>query len=441
MRRLFLKTFLWFWLTVILAVLAALLPSVYSQRLSQSKWNAVVPTLMPRASREAVDIFESSGEWALLQYLGQLQREFSVEGFLFRDDQEVLGPRLDPELARRRAAQIAERQPGPYVRGLEAAQRVTGASGRTYALVLAYRDFQGNRYFALEVPLVLLLAGGLFCFLITRHVTSPLFKLRAAAASIAEGRLDTRVGPELGHRSDEIADLARDFDRMAERIESLLAGQKRLLGDVSHELRSPLARLTVALSLAQHGPAADAPEHLERIQLEARRLDKLIGQLLMLSRIDSGVQGVERGSIDLGALVQEAASDADFEARARSRRVTVEHSDACSITGSEEILRSAVENVLRNAVRHTGEGTAVEVALRRNLSKAVLSVRDHGAGVRESMLSEMFLPFRRAPEMNSKGAGLGLAITERAVRAHGGAVRAANVPEGGLLVEMEFPLA
>jgi two-component system sensor histidine kinase CpxA len=441
MRRLFLKTFLWFWLTVILAVLAALLPGFYSQRLSQSKWNAVAPTLLPRASREAVDIFESSGEWALLQYLGQLQREFSVEGFLFRDDQEVLGPRLDPELVRRRAAQIAERQPGPYVRGLEAAQRVTGASGRTYALVLAYRDLSGNRYFALGALVILLIAGGLFCFLIAHHVTAPLFKLRAAAGSIAEGRLDTRVGPELGHRSDEIADLARDFDRMAERIESLLAGQKRLLGDVSHELRSPLARLTVALSLARQGPPSEAPEHLERIQLEARRLDKLIGQLLTISRIDSGVQGAERASIDLGALVYEIASDADFEARSCSRRVTVDHADACTITGSEEILRSAVENVLRNAVRHTREGTAVEVALHQSASKAVLTVRDHGAGVPESMLSEMFLPFRRAPEMNSNGAGLGLAITERAMHAHGGAVRASNVPEDGLLVEMEFPLA
>ncbi len=439
MRRLFLRTFLWFWLTVILAIAAILVPNIYFGYLFESRWSRTAENLLEAASREAVDTFERSGELGLMQYFGRLQREDSVRPVLLRDGEEAIGPHLDGEVFVHLVAQMAAKREGPYLRGTTAAQRIIGASGKTYVLVLTY---QRTPFWPVAEGALAILAGvWFFCYLITRHVTAPLFKLRAAAARIAEGRLDTRVGPALANRADEIADLARDFDRMAERIESLLAGQKRLLADVSHELRSPLARLTVALSLAKNGPAAEAPEHLERIQLEARRLDKLIGQLLTLSRIDSGVQGVDRASIDLGNLVQEIASDADFEARARSRRVTVECADACSITGSEEILRSAVENVVRNAVRHTREGTAVEVALRRNGSKAVLRVRDHGAGVSEPMLSENFLPFRRAPELSSNGAGLGLAITERAVRAHGGAFRAANVPEGGLLVEMEFPLA
>ncbi len=444
MPRLFLKTFLWFWLTVFLTIAALAVPAIYTSYASQAKWKGMAANILQSTSRGAVDAYERSGEWALVQYSGTIQRELFVQGFLFRDRAEVLGSRLDPEIDVRQMARLAEQNDGPYVRGMLGAQRVTGANGQRYAFVLVYRDRSRAtaRYWPLvEIPLILLAAGSLFCYLITHHVTAPLFRLRAAAANIAEGRLDTRIGPALAHRGDEIADLARDFDRMAERIESLLAGQKRLLGDVSHELRSPLSRLTVALSLAERGPAEDVPEHLERIQMEARRLDKLIDQLLTLSRIDSGVHAGERAAIDLSHLVQEIASDADFEARACSRKVTVECADECTITGSEEILRSAVENVLRNAVRHTSEGTAVEVGLRRNASNAMLSVRDHGAGVTEPMLSEMFLPFRGGRGPSSNGVGLGLAITERAVHAHGGTVHAANLPEGGLLVEMEFPLA
>lgn len=287
--------------------------------------------------------------------------------------------------------------------------------------------------------LLFLLAGGIACYAISSYVTKPLHRLGRAAASIAEGHLDTRVDPSLKNRRDEIAELARNFDRMAERIEALVTGQRRLLGDVSHELRSPLARLTVALGLVKQGPVEESAEHIERIGVEARRLDTLIGQLLMLTRIDSGA---DRGSpvrFDLTNLVQEVASDADFEARSRGRHVVLTQADACTIEGFEELLRSAVENVVRNAVRHTAEGTAVEIVL-RCAPQIRLSVRDHGPGVPESMLTEIFLPFRRVAQDNHNGAGLGLAIAQRAVSVHGGTVHAANVAEGGgLLVEIVLP--
>ena len=168
-----------------------------------------------------------------------------------------------------------------------------------------------------------------------------------------------------------------------------------MLGDVSHELRSPLSRLIVALSLVKQGPAEEAAENLDRIGLEARRLDTLIGQLLALTRIDSGVDRGSPAPFDLTNLVQEVANDGDFEARARNRSVVIEQADACTVDGFEELLRSAVENVVRNAIRHTAEGTAVEISLQCGESRASLRVRDHGPGVPESMLSEIFLPFRR----------------------------------------------
>ncbi len=289
--------------------------------------------------------------------------------------------------------------------------------------------------------LLFTVAGGIFCYLVIRYLTKPLNNLAQAAASIAEGRLETRVDPLLKERRDEIADLARNFDRMAERIEALITGQRRLLGDVSHELRSPLSRLIVALGLVKQGPLEEAAENLERIGLEARRLDTLIGQLLALTRIDSGVDRGSPAPFDLTNLVQEVASDGDFEARARNRSVAIKQADACTLTGFEEVLRSAVENVVRNAIRHTAEGTAVEVSLQTGNSRALIRVRDYGPGVPESMLSEIFLPFRRVANGNSEGAGLGLAIAERAVNVHRGIIRALNAPSGGLMVEIDLPLA
>jgi two-component system sensor histidine kinase CpxA len=312
-----------------------------------------------------------------------------------------------------------------------------------FVSLVAHAGYRYNVLFRLSLHDLLLfsLAGGIFCFLISRYLTRPMYKLSEAAASIAEGRLDTRVDPSLTNRRDEIADLARNFDRMAERIEALITGQRRLLGDVSHELRSPLSRLIVALSLVTQGPPEEATENLLRIGLEARRLDTLIGQLLALTRIDSGVDRDSPAPFDLTNLVQEIANDGDFEARARNRSVVIKQADACTVNGFEELLRSAVENVVRNAIRHTAEGTAVEISLQSSNSRALLRVRDYGPGVPERMLSEIFLPFRRVANGNSDGAGLGLAIAERAVIVHRGMIRVMNAAGGGLIVEIDLPLA
>ena len=253
--------------------------------------------------------------------------------------------------------------------------------------------------------LLFTLAGALFCYFIANHVTGPLKKLSETASKIADGRLDTRVEESLKNRRDEIADLARNFDHMAERIEALVMGQRRLLGDVSHELRLPLSRLMVALSLVKQGPGEETAENLERIGLEARRLDTLIGQLLTLTRIDSGVDRDSPAQFDLANLVQEVASDADFEARGRNRRVAVEKAEPVAIVGYEELLRSAVENVVRNAIRYTAEGTEVEIALNKRESQAILRVRDHGPGVPEPVLSDIFLPFRRVADGDSAAPG------------------------------------
>jgi two-component system sensor histidine kinase CpxA len=293
-------------------------------------------------------------------------------------------------------------------------------------------------------PILAVGISGLLCFFLNRHITAPLFELRRGTEIVAAGNLTARVSGDLRNRRDEIGQLGRDFDRMAERIESLVDSHKRLLGDVSHELRSPLSRLLVALGIARKGDAEEVPELLDRIALEARRLDSLIGQLLTLSRIESRSHAAAASSIDLTALVHEVVADADFEARAQSRRVGVTAFEECTVSGFEELLRSAVENVVRNGVRFTREGSAVDVSIRRERDRAVIRVRDLGPGVPEAMLSEIFLPFRRVQTIHgtrNEGSGLGLAIAHRAVAANGGKIRAMNATDGGLIVDIELPLS
>ena len=298
--------------------------------------------------------------------------------------------------------------------------------------------------------LFLMLIGGAFCYWLARYLTKPVVKLRRATNDLANGKLGTRVGPSLGNRRDELALLARDFDSMAERIESLLNAQRRLLGDISHELRSPLARLNVALELARERAGGNATTALERIELESQTIDELIGQLLALTRLETGSRQINATPFDLRKLVEEIAGDADFEARSRNRFVQLNCSEGFTIVGSKELLRPAIENVVRNAVQYTAENTVVEIDVRRNGASsnggqngfAEITVRDHGAGVPDTALTEIFRPFYRvddARDRASGGSGLGLAITERAVRLHEGTVSAMNAPGGGLMVSIMLP--
>jgi two-component system sensor histidine kinase CpxA len=244
-----------------------------------------------------------------------------------------------------------------------------------------------------------------------------------------------------------VVDLGRDVDRMAERIESLVGAHQRLIRDVSHELRSPLARLNVALELARQsaGPAHSAP--FDRIERESERLNELIGQLLMLTKLESESGMIQRADIDIAALIAEIAHDVDYEARNSNRRVKIVENNSVNFSGSREMLRQALENVIRNAVRYTAEETAVEIVSIRRVSNGRswghIEIRDHGPGVPESEIFNIFRPFYRvadARERQSGGTGVGLAISDRAIRLHGGSIRAINATGDGLIVEIELPM-
>ncbi len=284
------------------------------------------------------------------------------------------------------------------------------------------------------------------CFF--RQYSVPLRRLRKVTQQLARGDLSARIGEGLLQRKSDVAELGRDVDRMAERIESLVNAHQRLIRDVSHELRSPLARLNVALELARQsaGPTLAAP--FDRIERESDRLNELISQLLMLTKLENESGTIQRAELDIAALLAEIAQDVDFEVSSKERRVRTTASEPLLLNGNRELLRQALENLVRNAARYTAQNTTVEISLRKRESGgcrwAHIEVRDQGPGVPESELYDIFRPFYRvndARERQSGGSGVGLAISDRAVRLHGGSLRAFNAPGGGLILEMELPLA
>jgi two-component system sensor histidine kinase CpxA len=230
---------------------------------------------------------------------------------------------------------------------------------------------------------------------------------------------------------------------MAARIEQLVSAQMQLLGDISHELRSPLARLVVALELAQQKQGGAASAEFERIALEAERMNALIGQLLTLSRLESGAGKIAAETVDIDALLERLVENCNFELAADERRAVIVESAPAAIEGDPALLTSAFENVIRNAARYTDSGTAVEVAARTADGWLEVRVRDHGPGITESMLERVFDPFVRvgdARDRGSGGHGLGLAIAKRAIGLHGGEIAAANHPDGGLEISIRLPL-
>lgn len=282
----------------------------------------------------------------------------------------------------------------------------------------------------------------LFSLGLTIYIARPIRLLRAASRLLASGKLDTRVGALMGARRDDIADLGRDFDDMASKLQGMVEAQKRFLHEVSHELRSPLARINVALGLAEQRPEKMHTSN-SRIAHEVARLDEILGATLALSRLEAGTQRIARIPFDLRDLLLTVVDDGRFEAESCGKSIALRGDSEIVIEGDAELLRRAFDNVIRNAVRHTPEGTNVCVTLLResNGKEAGVVVCDSGEGVPAADLAYLFDPFFRSPSnTDGNGFGLGLAIARRAVEAHGGTIRAHNLETAGLCVTMSLPL-
>jgi two-component system sensor histidine kinase CpxA len=452
MKSLFLKIFLSFWVAFALFLVLAILATL-AFRPRTSSWEGLLAT----ALNDSVNAYEQSGSRGLREYLQTLESTQHVRAFLFNENMEEISHRGAPDWAVRVAGGGPRMPPHegfifpappPVLRD----SRASSDGLHRYTLILAPppgpRLFLGPRGLPIPGLFIAVISSGFVCYLLAWFLTMPVVRLRAATRLLAAGDLTARAGAPNIRRRDEVAGLMRDFDAMAERLENLVKAQSRLLNDISHELRSPLARLNVALGLARQRANMESAAMLDRIELEAGRLNELIGRLLTLARLEDGDKHVPSTPVLLQEVVLSVAEDAEFEAQARHCHVHSEiPAGSWDVRGDASLLHSAIENVVRNAIRYTREGSTVEIQLEKSNSatgsQAVVRVTDYGDGVPADALEKLFQPFYRLDDARGRqtgGVGLGLAITERAVRFHGGRVTAKNRAEGGLMVEIHLPL-
>ena len=426
---------------------------------------------------------EAGGSQALRQFLGKLERMrvFAVDA----KGQELMGRAVHPAMLAKARAMLEQSQAHPVVRD------AAGSDGKRYLLFLpsserfrnaetgAARDtliavaMSGPRAmgpgprpheagappprgefgrgpprmdtpYRNFIPLAAAIAASLlFAFLLAWYFARPIRDLRQAFEAASHGNLAPRFQAS-GKRGDELTDLGRDFDRMTGRLRNLMDSQTRLLHDVSHELRSPLARLQAAIGLAHQQPEKMAAS-MQRIERESERMDKLIGELLTLSRLEAGAGHTHSEDVSIADLVHDIVDDARYEARARQLDIALAGDAAvadASVTGQPELLARAVENVVRNAIKHSPDGSTVDVELSRQTDWLRIAVLDRGPGVASADLARIFEPFFRASNTRhgTDGHGLGLAIAQHVITAHGGRISASLRSGGGLCVEMLLPV-
>jgi len=451
MRSIFLRIFLSFWLALALFVVLAILATAAMRPTRQI---SAVEALQPKFLSEAVEAYQSGGQSKAREYLRNLHDTQHIRSVLFNEQGNLVGHPVGPWFdevfkGQRHTTDTLLGRLNPHFQMLKAS--MDGTDGHRYTLVTELPPGQGATFGPNGIPglgiLIAVLTSGIVCYFLASYLTSPIIRLRQATQKLAAGNLSARVGGRVSSSSDEISQLVRDFDKMAEQIENLVNAQSRLLKDISHELRSPLARLTVALELARQSTGPEAQTILDRISLESSRMNELIGSLMTISRLESGAGNLKKVPVELEQIIDEVARDAAFEAQARNCQVEAEIVDELPVLGDPALLHSAIENVVRNATRYTADGSTVKIraeALQQgNAREAVIVVSDAGPGVPVDSLDRIFRPFYRIDDArghSTGGVGLGLAITEQAVRLHGGSVRASNLPEGGLRVEIRLPL-
>ena len=366
-----------------------------------------------------------------------------IEIYLFnRRGEEILGKTVPPNVTRLAAQRHKPRRHKIIRQGRShfAVQTIYRQGEAPLKAVIQWRAPRAFIAALGESPLLRLslavLISGALCYLLSRFVTRRLRELRSASKRLSDGELDTRINVQ-DRGGDETDQLARDFNHMAEQLQQRIESGKRLLTDVSHELRSPLARLRIGLALAQEQPERTA-EHLQLIERETERLDELIGQLLS-SQVE---QLVLDRHIDLRALLQDIAQSADFEARAEQKRAEFTSSlDQAVVASADDLLQKCFENIIRNAVKYTPAGTTVSINLDKTEGSFMIVVEDCGSGVPEEELGRIFEPFYRVDDARTRasgGHGLGLSIAHRAIIQHGGTIVAQN-GENGLKVIITLP--
>ena len=423
------------YLAIVLAMVAILALSIVvflaiTKSMEDSYFNPVFDDMDEVQVQEAAEMLQTRGPDAVAAYMHRLDSVFGGTHYLLdANGVDVLnGKNLSeflpkPPLMKRRGDQNGQH-------------------------VIAHQSTDGRYWFVVVGPVVpknaplyryyLLVVGAsiLLCWLAAAYVVSPLRRIAASIHHFGEGGLSVRLQVR---RSDEIGTLARSFNSMAERIQTLFLSEQRLLADVSHELRSPLARLYFSVKLAR--TAADRDAALDRIKRDIDRLSTLVTSLVEIARAEGGPSSYGLGEVYVNELVAETIRDCSVEIEARGGRIVLSSQPGVKVIGNPELLRRAVENVLRNAIRHSPQNSVIDVDLGLRQQTAKIAIRDYGPGIPEELLERIFDSFFRTQEArdsDSGGVGLGLSIAKRAVQVHNGAIRAQNA-KPGLRVEIELP--
>jgi two-component system sensor histidine kinase CpxA len=441
MRSLALKIFLGFWaIHALIFLVLALLPDPNANR-----------RLLDRVQNDgtlAATLYERRDAGVCSDFLAGVERSESAHVVLYS---AALGPicrssaTSDEGLDRPVLSDAGRGGVVKTVSGREVcAMTVVGPSGRAYRIAFIATSHRPLDPWKPGLPVDFLvtavLVSGVVCLLLARYLAAPLHRMREATHRLKAGDLGARAG--FANRKDEIGDVVRDFDVMADRIQSLVQGQKQLLSDISHELRSPLARLGVALELARRTAGPRAEGHLARIDTEAGRMNDLIGRLLALGRDEQAESSARMVTFDLVDIVRQVAEDAQYEAGRAGRRVELSGEPHAPVYGDPVLAAGAIDNVVRNAIRYTSPDSPVQIRIASSAKSAQVVVRDHGPGVPDTELDRIFLPFYRmdaSRDRGSGGIGLGLSIARRSVAVMGGAISAANADGGGLQVTISLP--
>jgi two-component system sensor histidine kinase CpxA len=445
MHSLFVRIFVLFWLAMALIVGASIATTF---TIAAREYESPELQRRPNAAMQASEVLDRGGIGALKSWL-QANRNSISDRDLFiiaPDGRDILGRHI-PDIAARRLEALnrdAGTPSGNY-RPSRAAPQIVAADGSLYTVLFSPR--RPSIFGALSLPAIsltilaiALIVSAITSWWLAQHLSAPIRRIQAGARALASENLNIRVSDGLEGRKDELAVLARDFDAMADRLRANRAATTQLLRDISHELRSPLARMRVALGLARR-PPADVTRQLDRMEREIERLDSMISQVLKLARLHGANARIEKESFELDEVIEEVVRDANFEGAVKHCTVKVQGSAKAAILGNRELLRSAIENVLRNAVRYSPIKTAVDLSIARLRSGLEIAITDHGPGVPPAELERIFEPFYRVAESrdrDSGGEGIGLAITAEVMKAHGGSARARNTP-GGFEVLLSLP--
>jgi two-component system, OmpR family, sensor kinase len=443
MHSLFLRIFTLFWAAMALIVGGSI---AITFTIAAREYEAPELQRRPSVAIQASDVLVHGGIGALGKWLdanknSMPDRDVFIIG---PDGADILGRRL-PESAARRLEffnrdEFVNRS-GNF-RPNRAAPQILGTDGSVYTVLLVPR--RPSIFGALSLPGIsltilgiALVVSALASWWLAQHFSAPIRRIQEGARALASENLGIRVSAGLEGRRDELAVLARDFDAMADQLRANRAATTQLLRDISHELRSPLARMRVALGLARQ-PPADLTRQLDRLEREIERLDSLISQVLKLARLHGSDAPFAREAFDLDEVIEEVVRDANFEGAVKNCSVRLDGAVLGAVNGNRDLVRSAIENVLRNAVRYSPPDAPVEVSVARAGAGAGILIRDHGPGD----LARIFEPFYRVAESRDRdtgGEGIGLAITAQVMKAHGGSATAANGPGGGLEVRLSLP--